>query len=326
VELSRLWIGMLTRDQEDAGTDSEITLSITSQGIEQLFHTFPDTTQEDQERAQANLYSIDVAGRGIATEMFSDSSIRIGIRGDDAWRPEHILVWGEGVTPSGSGVTPLAMESDITTQLSTDADEGPTSMPLRLVAPGGNAMLIRRLLMLMVTNGTSDEDVIQLNSGTDDPLEIQIVTQNGLAALYQIANTSQEDLENGVANFYAAPVIVPFARRELDDTSITLRIKGMKEWSPARFFLFGVDTPTGRPNLIVPLVHEPEWSLGRIRPDPTMGAASVTLPLLPSRRRVEDPLFGLLLRVAFGQETLIERMDRLLAKVEGAKAADPADY
>ena len=119
MELSKIWIAMLTRDRRDAGTDSSINLVINSGGIERLNHTFPDTTQDDQERAQANLYEVNVTGRNIVPEELNNSSIRIGIRGSDAWRPEHIFIWGVRRVFLETEVIPLAIETGINTQLST---------------------------------------------------------------------------------------------------------------------------------------------------------------------------------------------------------------
>jgi hypothetical protein len=56
--------GMVTRNTEDAGTDSRIALII---GGRQL--NFPeDTPQEDQERGKANLHEFGVAGDNIVPE------------------------------------------------------------------------------------------------------------------------------------------------------------------------------------------------------------------------------------------------------------------
>jgi hypothetical protein len=75
-------------------------------------------------------------------------------------------------------------------------------------------------------------------------------------------------------------VIVPFSKGDLDDSSVTLRLKGLDIWEPASFFLFGLDTAAGRPEAIVPLVHLPEWPFGFMEADATNGVASINLPLL----------------------------------------------
>ena len=84
MRLTRLWIAMLTRERVDSDTDSSIRVSVNTNGVERLNRTFPDSQQTDQERGIANLYDIDVANNGIPTEQLTDSSIRLGINGDDA--------------------------------------------------------------------------------------------------------------------------------------------------------------------------------------------------------------------------------------------------
>jgi hypothetical protein len=129
---------MLTANFADAGTNSQIEIIINDQGIDRLRHTFPDTPQEDQEPGQANLYEVNVAANNIVPENLTDSSIRVGIRGDDQWTTGNILVWGERFT--GGAVIPLAFETNIP-PLSTDASEGVSSTPLRLVGLGSRTML-----------------------------------------------------------------------------------------------------------------------------------------------------------------------------------------
>src|SRR5215218_7955610 len=56
--LRRLWVAMLTRNDEDSGTDSQIALTVREDGADRLYHLFPDTSQNDQERGQPNLYEV----------------------------------------------------------------------------------------------------------------------------------------------------------------------------------------------------------------------------------------------------------------------------
>lgn len=273
--LSRLRVAMLTRSQTDSGTDNRISLSINVGGAELLNHVFPDTIQEDQDSAYANLYEVNVEGKGIEPGSLTDSSVRLKILGDDAWRPEHFFAWGE-VPPStarqNTGIFPLLIETGITQTLSTDQNEGVPDIPLRLVEKGGNGMRIRRLLILLTTNGTAGFPFW-------DSLEIQIVSNDRLVALFEIDNVMRRS--PGEANFYTMPVIFPFTKSGLNNDSITLRIKGYsREWLPASFFLFGLDNASGRPESIVPLVHLPRWPFGTMKPDTTSGSDSRTLPLV----------------------------------------------
>src|SRR5262245_55521651 len=102
--LHTLWAGMLTDTKEDSGTDSSIVLIINETGgkPDLLHHTFPDTAQRDQETGQANVYAITKdeiqAPLGesplFSADQLNESSVRVGIRGEDKWRPEAFFVWG----------------------------------------------------------------------------------------------------------------------------------------------------------------------------------------------------------------------------------------
>jgi hypothetical protein len=327
--LTRLWVAMLTRTERDTGTDSKISLSINVGGAELLNQVFPDSGQVDQESGQANLYEFNVEGRRIEPGSLTNSSVRLQILGDDAWNPEHFFAWGE-VPPrtllQNAGIFPLVIEMGITQTLSTNTSEGVSSKPLRLVAKGNSGMRINRLLIILTTRGKQEDDSGIFAEGgppfgTDNSLEIQIVSNDRLVVLGEIRDTVQDDLEYGAANFYTLPVIFPFTKSSLNNQSITLRIKGgMDNWHPASFFLFGLDAAAGRPESIVPLVHLPEWPFGFMEPDRTNGIASVTLPLVQ-----ENPLTGdfdandavLTLRsIEAGQQKTNRLLEQLLAKQE----------
>jgi hypothetical protein len=163
--LRRLWAGMLTRNVEDAGTDSRIALTVEGTQL-----TFPDTAQEDQEGGRANLYEVGVQNHNIIPENLNNSSIRAVILGSDAWRPEHFVVWGERFT--GGAIVPLAIETGITAQLSTDSSEGNAALPLRLVGTGSRSMNINRLLLMMTTANSDD-------AGTNDKINLTITNTTG---------------------------------------------------------------------------------------------------------------------------------------------------
>lgn len=288
--VNRLWTAMLTRNtfNVDTGTDSSIGISVNTGGQERLNFTFPDTWQDDQEAGVANLYDVGTANRRILTEQLTDSSIRLFINDDDAWRPQHVFVFGEGADTIKQGATALAIETNVNTQLSTDSSEGPSAMPLRLVQQGDANQTIRRLFIVMRSLGANDEEpdgavAVPPRSETSGTLQVQIVSQGRLVVLFEIRNTDQFDMKNAQANFYTMPVIVPFSRAQLDAESITLRVIGMDNYTPLSLFIFGADRASGRPTAMVPLVGIGDWDesgLPTIEPDPTNGVGAITLPLL----------------------------------------------
>jgi hypothetical protein len=264
--LRRLWAGMLTRNVEDAGTDSRIALTVEGTQL-----TFPDTAQEDQERGRANLYEVAVQNHNIIPENLSNSSIRAVILGSDAWRPEHFVVWGERFT--GGAIVPLAIETGISAQLSTDSSEGNAALPLRLVGTGSRSMNINRLLLMMTTANSDD-------AGTNDKINLTITTTGEEVVDFDIPDTPQDDQERGQANLYFVPVNSPFTRNSLGSNSIRLSTSGTDAWRPASLFLFGLDDAAGRPEALVPLVNLRSWPLGQLSTDSSEGSGSVTLPLL----------------------------------------------
>jgi len=263
---------MLTRNNAGSQTDSRTVMVVNQGGLDRLHHTFQDTPQSDQERGDANLYEIDVAGDGIETDNLDNAYVRIGIRGSDEWRPEHVFVWGERAT--GGDIIPIAIETDIGTRLSTDAGEGNISIPLRPVGRLGRTQRINRLLMLMTTRDSKD-------SGTEHQIELEVTTGAGnLAVKFTVRGTDQEDQKRGQANFYFVPVTTRLTRADLNNNSVRLRILGDDAWRPASFYLFGLDNASGRPERLVPLVHLRTWPHGTMSEDRDEGPPSVPLALV----------------------------------------------
>jgi hypothetical protein len=143
-----LRLAALTRDVDDAGSGDRLNLTINVGGTDVAVNDFV----ADHPQAQGFLRRAE-AVVSFESSSLTDSSVRIGTRGDDAWAPQHILLFGQ--TSRGS-VVPLAMETDLSEWLSTDASEGALTIPLRLVALGGSDLPIRRLLLLVQTADEGD--------------------------------------------------------------------------------------------------------------------------------------------------------------------------
>jgi hypothetical protein len=290
--LRRLWVAMLTRDEEDSGTDSQIALTVKENGADRLYHLFPDTSQNDQERGQPNLYEVPeelVLSAKISPENFVVTGV--DIRGDDAWQPEVFLVWGErlgdgAIIPFAATLKPDFTPENQRVTLSTDPDEGLTGINLQRVSLGTAQTRIESLLLAINTSSAGD-------SGTDDRVELRVLPQ-GLPLLTQkvpfLPDTPQEDLETGLPNLYEERVGIPgpffpaFTRAQLLPNSISLAIEGDDAWVPSSFFMFGLDTHSfaNRPvREVVPLVHLPVWNLGPLSTDPNEGRSEVVLPLVP---------------------------------------------
>ena len=194
--------------------------------------------------------------------LLTNSSIRLGIRDDDAWGPQHVLVFGQAQADwVPSRITALAMETDWPHWLSTDSSEGHLTMPIRLVGQGDVTTQIQRVLLLVSTMGA-----------TDDPIQLQITAGGNLVVDHTIADTPQDDLEQYTNNWYWVPVSVPF--KKADVTSISLNIIGNEAWLPEQVYVFGLDTANGRPNEVVTLSAISVWGQGELN-----NSGSVSLPI-----------------------------------------------
>ena len=265
--LGRLWAAMETRDLQDAGTDSRVVLTINDDGSDIVHHTFPNTSQDDQERGEGNVYEVELTTNNLIPSRLSNSSVRFGIRGDDRWSPKHLLIWGED-EPTGD-IVPIAIRTNITHRLSTDESEGRLSIPLqRSLAAFLPNTPIRHFIAVATTANVSD-------AGTSDDTSLIIKYAGNLSKSVHF-----EAPGRGKATFNSPDVIVvtpgvPEVTNENID-EIVLSINGSDAWSPSSFFLFG-----RRGTRILPLVHLPEWNLGPLSADPSEGRTSISLPRAP---------------------------------------------
>ena len=260
-----LRLAALTRDIDDAGSSDRLNLTVNVAGIDVAVVDFV----ADHPEAQGYLRRAEAVVELESTSL-TDSSVRIGTRGDDAWAPQHILLFGQ--TSRGS-VVPLAMETGISTWLSSDAGEGALTIPLRLVGLGGSDIPIQRLLLLVSTADRRD-------AGTGDHVQLEIRGPNGpnfFSAV--ITNTPQNDLGRGLSNWYEFPVSPPFTMHDFNvaQGQITLTMLDDDAWLPSSLFLFGLDTPTGRPTHLVPLASVPVWDKGWLSTDESEGSESARL-------------------------------------------------
>jgi hypothetical protein len=261
--IDRMWFATLTRNIEDAGSDDLLNLTVNIDGIDVV----ADDVAWMMRRGNAYLLG-NAHFPPFETSDLTNSSVRLGIRGDDAWAPEHVFVFGRAQRT----LVPVAIETDLDTTLSTDANEGHLTMPLRLVTPGNSTTVIRRLLLLVGTSGTDD-------AGTDSDIELEI-TAGSVALTRRIPSTPQDDQEEWRSNWYFFDVPTPFTRGDvLSGGGITLRILGDDAWLPESVLLFGLDTPAGRPTTIVPIVSIVNWDLGWLSTDTSEGKPSVPLPV-----------------------------------------------
>jgi hypothetical protein len=274
VLIHELFLANLTRDEEDAGTSATETspalnLTVNIDGEDVFDGNFEAGFKKGWAAiSKASLFNPPF--KPFESSALTNSSIRLGIRTDDAWAPQHVLFLGqtESLEQTGSLVLPLAVETDLQEKwLSTDSSEGNLSMPLRLVGSGSSSTTIKRVLFLPVTGGGP-------NQGTDADIELKITAGGVPVVSGTIPGTPQEDFERG-GNWYFRDVDAPFTRGDVHSNGgIKLRIGGPKgddSWLP---------DVEGRPTEIVPLVSIPNWNMGKLSTQPSEGKEVVDLPLI----------------------------------------------
>ena len=282
VIIDELLLAVLTRDVEDAGTDTPnfINGSINIDGIDVARIGAIFLPPFDLKRGNAGILPFLTGGENDFQQSFdsddlTNSSFRVGIQGDDAWAPQHILLLGRPL-PSENEQTsflPIAMEVDIEDWLSSDYEEGVLTIPIRLVGLGDISTRIRRVLILLRTANGDDD-------GTNDRTTLEITIGNTPVLRQELPLTGQDDLEPKSHNWYFLGAIDPFNKRDLMAGGMIKLISGGKDaWLPMQVFIYGLDTAEGRPNLMVPLVSMTQWDLGYLSRDMNEGSESVVLPV-----------------------------------------------
>jgi len=276
-----LYLAVFTKGVRDAETKDDLDVSINIDGNDVVSsNTLRWAILRDDMMHRANAAIAPVPNTvdepiSFDSALLTNSSVRVGITGDDMWVPEDILLMGpEAAT---GHYIPLAGEWDIDdTRLSTDPTDGSPgsklTIPLRLVRMGSIGTVIRRVSLLVKTSHVDD-------AGSEDPIRLEI-TAGGNPVLNQvIGDTSQDDRFKKSDNWYTLDV-TPFNKRNLmSNGGITLSIIGEDAWLPWRLFLFGLDTAEGRPSEIVPLVSVAHWNMDWLSEDTGEGQPSISLPV-----------------------------------------------
>jgi hypothetical protein len=294
-QISEIYLATLNRRSEDAGSKGTIdntsllnvTINIDGDDVvdENINSWFPNGSGSIIKKAIVGIAHFPVTP--FETDDMTNSSIRVGIKHTDAWGPRDVLVMGANL---GAGVPPfpLAIAMDIDIWLSGDPqDDAHLTMPIPLVRLGNERTLIRRVLLLIGTEGdvrgTNDQ------AGTNDPIELSISVGGNPEPVFTMirTDTSQEDLEKGSANWYEQDVEGEgFTLLDvLTNGGIKLRLLGRGDaWLPKMVFVFGLDTnrSQGHPDAIVKLVSKPFWV--------TRGDGSPDYMSVDSN---EDPLQGI---------------------------------
>ena len=89
----------------------------------------------------------------------------------------------------------------------------------------------------------------------------------------------RSDSNRVAVNLPKFPVQTPFREQDLfgGKGRIELEILGDDAWLPDSLYVFGLDTPDGRPTKLVPLVSKRVWGGLVLSRDPNEGIPKITL-------------------------------------------------
>jgi len=271
-----VWLAALTKDEDDAGSKNRFNLTVNIEGTDVYGHDFllgwnlPNQGPAGLKDGQTGLEQGTPPAAPFDSDKLTNSSVRLGLRGDDAWAPRHVLLVGRAEPDFQPGrILALAMETDIERWMSADSEEGRLTMPVRRVGAGTSTTTIRRVLLLIYTDRGDDID-------TESDIKLQIFASGQLMLDKKITH----DFDQVRAHWHFLEVERPFTRADVASKgSIQLSILGTDAWLPMTVFVFGLDTEEGRPNDVVTLSAIPKWDLGWLSTDTSEGEPSVPLPI-----------------------------------------------
>jgi hypothetical protein len=288
--LAELYIATRTRNLSDAGT-SDAPALLVSRGPQDLLQVPLDSDDNGLRRGKAALFRVDVDHRAVDSE---DLELRLIASGNDAWAPEQIIAWGVTSQTDDLRVVPLGGLIDLATPvtersagvwLSTDSDEGVSTLALMPLSQGAPRTRARRLIVVVATSqyigfpiaGPGPGGPLDA-TGTGSGVTLQAGRPGGMLMHYKFPETPQDDVARGRANFYMTSIPGPFGRADLADGSFVLSIAGRDWWAPVYVGVFGLDASQGQPTVLIPFVHAPTRSLLQMSSDPSEAWESNRLP------------------------------------------------
>ena len=190
---------------------------------------------------QGDLVPTDVAIDGAG---LNPSSLRIETLGADLLRPERIIAWG---WDANRAVVPLAAQLS-PPNVSSDPDEGLTSIPLGLAESGDDATAFTEVLVYI-------ERSTDRNGGSKAPVSLRFARDDGtLVDAVGLDGFDRLDSDDRVADIWHLGGLASLSRTDAHgDLVPTLRIDGPDNAQIARAVVFGLSNEGPRPTLI-PLV------------------------------------------------------------------------
>lgn len=303
-KLDELFVATRTRNVEDAETDDDPNLVIRA-GANILFTERLSRTSSRLARGAAGVWRFDVRDIGLDSAAF-DIEIQAG--GDDAWSPEHVIVWGTAGSDGTRTVIPLGAAFDLAdpltppekgTWISTDTSEGEPLLVVPRVDRGGDDTRAQRVIVIVVTSpypgmfpGTPGPGGDLGNADTTSPITLQGGGAGRLFLSYTLPSTPQSDVEVGGGGFYVAHLAAPFSRNDLEGGGFTLTIGSDDWWVPEYFAVFGITTFEGGRRVLIPFVASPAQELRQMSSASEEGFHSFRLTTARVSQQFAVPVVG----------------------------------
>lgn len=288
--LAELYVATRTRNVGDADTDDAPVL-VVKRGANIVFTQKLLGGNSQFSRAAGGVTRFDVKDSNLDS---ANLTFELHASGDDAWSPEHVIVWGISGRVGDERVIPLAAFLDLATPvtpadggrwLSTDSSEGDSVLAIPSVGRGRNSTRARRVIVVCATdayggmfNQSQGPGGAIADAGSDGPITLQGGGAGRLFLSYTLPSTPQGDLGEGAGAFYIVDLAAPFGRVDLAGGAFTLTIGSDDWWVPDYFAVFGVDTVIGGPKVLIPFVAASAFELKRMSSDSSEGVHSFVLP------------------------------------------------
>ncbi|HEV7609825.1 MAG TPA: hypothetical protein VGO61_20995 [Steroidobacteraceae bacterium] len=288
--LSELYVATRTRNVEDADTE-DLPVLVVKRASNIVFSKPLFGGNSMMNRGAGAVFRFDVREVNLDS---ADLIFELHASGDDAWSPEHVIVWAISGRVGDERVIPLAAFLDLASPLtpadggvwiSGDTSEGERILFVPSCGRGTDATRARRVIVISATDpypamfptaagpGGAIED-----NGTDGPVTLQGGGAGRLFLNYTLPSSPQGDLAVSGGAFYIVDLAAPFSRLDCEGGAFTLTIGSDDWWKPDYFAVFGVDTVNAGPRVLIPFVAASAFELKQMSSDSAEGFHSFVLP------------------------------------------------
>jgi hypothetical protein len=289
--LAELYLATRTRNVEDADTD-DLPVFVVRRGPDIVFSKPLFGGSVRVSRGAGAVWRFDMREMNLDS---ADLSFELHASGDDAWSPEHVIVWGISGRVGDERVIPLAAFLDLATPvtphdggiwISGDTSEGERVLFVPAVGRGQNSTRARRVIVICATDpygamfpAAVGPPTSFQEQGTVASLTLQGGGAGRMFLSYTLPATKVGgELGRGTGAFFIVDLAAPFSRLDLEGGAFTLTIDGFDPWVPDYFAVFGVDTALFGPRALIPFVAASAFELRIMSSDSARGFHSVVLP------------------------------------------------